>query len=69
MMMDCCSSMWPPVSPCTSILEQDNPALKCIPLTQARIKTLMQYFGPADTCEASARDACSCLGSWCMRTR
>ena len=35
--------------------ERDNPALTCIPLTQARIAALSDYGGPADTCEASAR--------------
>ena len=36
--------------------ERDNPALTCIPLTQARIEaTISTYYGPADTCEASAR--------------
>ena len=34
--------------------ERDNPALACVPLTQARIAAL-DYYGPADTCEASAR--------------
>ena len=35
--------------------ERDNPALTCIPLTQARIAAIDYYYGPADTCEASAR--------------
>ena len=36
--------------------ERDNPALTCTPLTQLRIKTtISNYYGPADTCEASAR--------------
>ena len=35
--------------------ERDNPALTCIPLTQARIAAFSYYGGPADTCEASAR--------------
>ena len=35
--------------------ERDNPALTCIPLTQARIASISIYYGPADTCEASAR--------------
>ena len=35
--------------------ERDNPALTCIPLTQARIAAINEYNGPADTCEASAR--------------
>lgn len=42
--------------------ERDNAALTCVPLTQARI-TAITYFGPADTCEARARDACACLAS------
>ena len=43
--------------------ERDNPALTCIPLTQARIAAIDYYYGPEDTCEARARDACACLGS------
>ncbi len=43
--------------------ERDNAALTCVPLTQARITALINYFGPADTCEARARDACACLAS------
>ena len=35
--------------------ERDNPALTCIPLTQARVAAIDYYYGPADTCEASAR--------------
>ena len=35
--------------------ERDNPALTCIPMTQARIAAFSTYYGPADTCEASAR--------------
>ena len=35
--------------------ERDNPALTCIPLTQARITAISNHYGPADTCEASAR--------------
>ena len=35
--------------------ERDNPALACVPLTQARIAAINYYYGPADTCEASAR--------------
>ena len=35
--------------------ERDNPALACVPLTQARIAAIGYYYGPADTCEASAR--------------
>ena len=31
--------------------ERDNPALTCIPLTQARIAAISTYYGPADTCE------------------
>jgi hypothetical protein len=40
--------------------ERDNAALTCVPLTQARIAAIT-YYGPADTCEARARDACACL--------
>ena len=38
-----------------SLYLDGNPALTCIPLTQARIASFDEYFGPADTCEASAR--------------
>jgi hypothetical protein len=44
-------------------VERDNAALTCVPLAQARITTLITYFGPAATCEARARDACACLAS------
>jgi len=43
------------------LVKWDNPALTCIPLTQARIRSMQNwhgradYRGPADTCEASAR--------------
>ena len=48
-----CPSSWP-YDYCAT--ERDNPALTCIPLTQARIEaTISTYYGPADTCEASAR--------------
>ena len=42
--------------------ERDNAALTCVPLAQARIAAIT-YFGPADTCEARARDACAWLAS------
>ena len=35
--------------------ERDNPALTCIPVKQSTIAVFQIYYGPADTCEASAR--------------
>ena len=43
--------------------ERDNAALTCVPLAQERITAITHYFGPADTCEARARDACACPAS------
>jgi hypothetical protein len=42
--------------------ERDNAALECVSLTQAII-TAITYYGPADTCKATVRDACACLAS------
>ena len=46
---------------------RDNAALTCVPLTQARIAAINIYYGPADTCEARAHDACARL--WDTRAR
>ena len=50
-----CTPSWTSDYYCAT--ERDNPALTCTPLTQARIAAFDTYFyyGPADTCEASAR--------------
>ena len=57
-----CDPRWASAYPWCAA-ERDNAALTCVPLAQARIAAITHYYGPADTCEARARDACACLAS------
>jgi hypothetical protein len=47
----------PPGWSCSWVVRADNPALTCVPLTQARIAAIDNYYGPSVTCQAS----CLCM--------